>query len=248
MLLKTAVLILAVSISSVVSSRAHAQPMPVQEVGLLPGDLTVTPATHSQQDHAIAKGGNQYLAVWMDTRGQSVGGGANQSGMDIFAIRLDLAGNPIDTAPFPVCVAAGWQQTPKVTWNGQQWLVTFYSQDPTEYYYQNNVRGVRVTPDGQVVDTTPLTLIENQQWWWIGGQEGQWLLTWTLYHEDGYGTYLAGRRLGNDGQFLDPAPIMLMDWTYLSSGNNVLAANGEYLVVGQDRIGIRTTTRPGASA
>ena len=68
---------------------ANAQPIDVLERGLLPGDLTVASATNSQQDQAVARGGDQYLVVWSDYRGQSVGGGAQQSGGDIFGIRLD---------------------------------------------------------------------------------------------------------------------------------------------------------------
>ncbi|HEY3246100.1 MAG TPA: hypothetical protein VGM03_22380, partial [Phycisphaerae bacterium] len=217
-----------------VHGAARAQPMPVNELGLFPGDAGVAPATMDQIQCHAARGGDQFLIVWTDYRSQVIGGGSAQSGMDVFGIRLDAAGNPVDPAPFVISAAAGWQQSPRATWNGENWLVTFYSQDPSGSYYSNNIRGLRVSPAGEILDSTPLMLVNDQQYAWVGGQNGQWLVTWTLYHADNYGTYLAGRRLNGNGQFIDPTPVILMDWTYLSNGNKVLGANGEYLVVGQD--------------
>ncbi len=213
------------------ASRAYAQPPPILEIGLLPADVSIAPSGMNQIHSHAAQGGDQVLVVWTDYRSMSVG--TEQSGMDIFAIRLNPAGDPIDPAPLVICTNAGWQQTPQATWNGANWLVTFYSQDPTESYYQNTIRGVRVSPDGQILDTTPLMLVDNQQQVWVAGQAGQWLVTWYLPHADGYGTYVVGQRLGDDGQFLDPGPVMLMDWTYPLDAR-VLAAGGEYLVIGQD--------------
>ena len=56
------------------AAAAQAQPIPILERGLRPGDLAIGPAANSQQDHAVARGGDQYLAVWSDYRGQAVGG------------------------------------------------------------------------------------------------------------------------------------------------------------------------------
>ena len=219
------------AILALLATRAHTQPVP-HEVGLLPGDVSVAPAgTHQIGSHA-ARGGNQVLVVWTDNRGTSTG--SEQSGMDILGIRLSPTGEPIDVVPFVICKNAGWQQAPQATWNGTNWLVTFYSQDPTQFYYQNNIRGVRVSSAGEVLDPTPLLLVDNEQYVWVSGQAGEWLVTWYKPHSDGYGTYLVGRRLGGDGQFLDAGPVTLMDWTFLSNANRVLAAGGEYLVIGQD--------------
>jgi len=211
---------------------AFPQAPPVREVGILPGDASIAPSAMNQIESYAARGGDQTLVVWTDYR--SMLAGFEQSGMDILGIRLDPAGNPIDAVPFVIAAGAGWQQSPQATWNGSNWLVTFYSQDPTTFYYQNNIRGVRVSPGGVILDPVPLMLLDNQQFVRVGGQGGEWLITWYLPHSDGYGTYLVGRRLGNNGQFLDAGPVTLMDWTYPGSASRVLAANGEYLVIGQD--------------
>lgn len=214
---------------------AAAQAPPIQELGLLPGDASIAPAGTNQIDSFAARGDGETLVVWTDNRGLSAG--SEQSGMDVLGVRLDGAGNPIDTVPFVISAGAGWQQMPRVTWNGSSWLVTFASQDPTDFYYQNNVRGVRVSSAGEVLDGVPLMLVSNEQWVRVGGQAGQWLVTWFAPHPDLYGMALVGRRLGDDGQFLDAGPVTLMDWTYPGASSRVLAAAGEYLVIGQDFFG-----------
>lgn len=215
----------------------HAQPLPIIERGLLPGDRAIAPATDSQQDHAVAKGGDRYLAVWSDYRGQAVGGGTNQSGGDIFGIRLDAAGNPIDPMPLLIAGGMGLQRYPLVAWSGQAWLVVYISQDPVGGYFDHRMRAVRVSAAGQVLDATPILFPPTQftpdtigiQ---VAGQNRQWLITRCIYHDTGYGTYLAGQRIDGDGTLLDPAPRLLIDWIY--GGTKLLAAAGEYLVAGAD--------------
>ena len=214
---------------------AAAQLPPIQELGLLPGGVSIAPAGTNQIDSFAARGDGQTLVVWTDNRGLSTG--SEQSGMDVLGIRLDGAGNPIDAVPFVISAGAGWQQMPRVTWNGSSWLVTFASQDPTAFYYQNNVRGVRVSSAGVVLDPVPLVLVDNEQWVRVGGQAGQWLVTWYVPHPDLYGMALVGRRLGDDGHFLEEGPVTLMDWTYRGNSSRVPAAAGEYLVIGQDFFG-----------
>lgn len=214
---------------------ALAQPVPVADLGLLPGDTSVAPATNSQQDHAVARGGDQTLVVWSDYRSQNVGNATNESAGDIFAVRLDASGAPIDAVPVVVSAAMGVQRYPKVAWNGSDWLVIFESQDPVGGYFDTQIRAVRVSAQGEVLDPTPILLPPAQFntstiGLSIAGQNGQWLVTRCAYHDDGYGTFLAGQRIGASGQILDAQPLMLLDWIY--GGLTVLAANGEYLVAG----------------
>ena len=216
---------------------ANAQPIDVLERGLLPGDLTVASATNSQQDHAVARGGDQYLVAWSDYRGQSVGGGAQQSGGDIFGIRLDAQGNPVEAAPFLIAGGMGLQRFPHVAWNGDTWLVVYISQDPVGGYFEDQMRAVRVSALGEILDPTPIQFpptqyIPNTVGLELSGQSGQWLITRCIYHTDGYGTFLVGQRIDGNGTLVDTTPIMLMDWVY--GGTKTIASNGEYLVAGPD--------------
>ena len=86
----------------------------------LPGDSAISPAADNQMSPDIARGGDQFLAVWADNRASTSGEVA--TGWDIYAMRLDAAGNPIDTVPIVISQGPGDQNGPKVVWNGQNWL------------------------------------------------------------------------------------------------------------------------------
>jgi hypothetical protein len=223
---------------ALLTASAGAQSIPTIERGLLPGDLGVFPAVNSQQDHAIARGGDQYLVVWSDYRARSNDSQTIQSDGDIFGIRLNAAGQPIDPAPFMIAGGMGLQRTPLVAWNGQAWLVVYTSQDPTSGYFEDRMRGVRVSAQGAILDSTPILFTPPQYaagtiGFGLSGQNGQWLMTRCIYHEaTGYGTYLSGQRIDSSGALLDPTPVMLMDWVYGSAA--VLVGPGEYLVAGPD--------------
>ena len=183
-----------------IATTAAAQSPPVTDLGLLSGDSLVAAATNSQQDHSIARGGDQFLVVWSDYRARSSGGQTIQSDGDIFGIRLDADGSPIDAAPFLVAGGMGLQRFPTVAWNDQNWLVLFESQDPVGGYYDTQMRAVRVSPDGTILDSTPILFPATQFspstiGMNLAGQAGQWLITRCVYHASGYGTFLAGQRI-----------------------------------------------------
>ncbi|MCE7973991.1 MAG: hypothetical protein DYG92_06645 [Leptolyngbya sp. PLA1] len=218
---------------------APAQPL-VRDLGLVPGDRSVLPATNSQSDLAIARGGDAYLAVWTDGRGRSSGSQTNQSDSDLFGIRVDASGNPLDPAPFLIAGGMGYQRRPKVAWNGEHWLVVFESQEPTQppvTYFETRVRFVRVSAEGRPIDTVPFSLPPTQFepdtiGLTVSGLGGNWLVARCVYHNDGYGTFLAGQRITSAGQLLDPAPVMLNDWVY--GQLQVVATASEYMVIGPD--------------
>lgn len=220
-----------------VAAAASAQSPPVTPRGSLPGDAVVAAAVGPQVDQAAARGGDHVLVVWSDYRGQAVGGGTIQGGGDIFGVRVDADGNAVDAMPFLVAGGQGLQDRPQVAWNGSAWLVVYRSQEPDGEYFATRLRAVRVGAAGDVLDAAPLTLpagafTPDDIGLQVAGGGGQWLVTRCLYHDDGYGTWLAGQRIGGNGQLLDAAPVMLIDWTY---GRTVaLAANGEFLVAGAD--------------
>lgn len=216
---------------------ARAELPTITERGLLPGDLAVVTATGSQQDQSVAAGVGQYLVAWSDMRGQAVGGGAAQSDGDIFGLRLDAQGQPVDLIPFQIAGGMGLQRRPLVAWNGQAWLVVYLSQDPVGGYYEERLRAVRVSAQGQVLDAVPIEFpatqfTPNTIGLQVAGQGGQWLVTRCIYHADGYGTQLMGQRIDGNGVLLDATPRLLMDWIY--GGTRLLAAAGEYLVAGPD--------------
>jgi len=217
---------------------ATAQPIPVADLGLLPGDAAVAPAVNAQHQVAVARGGDAYLMVWADARARSSGSQTVQSDSDIFGIRMDASGNALDAVPFLIAGGMGYQHQPRVAWNGQAWLVTLISQEPSPTgYFEDRLQAVRVSASGQTLDAQPITMPNDPFGTYgiglnVSGREGSWMITRSIYHSDGYGTFLSGQRIGSDGTILDPTPIMLIDWSYGPS--TILADDTGYLVAGYD--------------
>jgi hypothetical protein len=204
---------------------------PVLDLGLLPGDTSIAPSSDSQNSVAAALGGSVYLVVWSDTRARSGTSQAVQSDNDIFGVLVGADGLP-QSEPFVIAGDYGNQQSPMVAWNGQSWLVVYQSQDPVGGYFETQLRARRVSGTGQVLDAQPFNFGAPGTGFAVAGSGGQWLITQQIYHADGYGTYLAGQRLNNAGQWIDASPIMLIDWVY--GPVRVLGHGSGFLATGPD--------------
>ena len=91
----------------------------------LPGDAAIQPAAREQVAAFVASGGTNVLAVWADGRGNSVGGYYGETSRDIYGMRFDAQGNPLEPVPFVVTAARASQEMPRAAWNGTNWLVVF---------------------------------------------------------------------------------------------------------------------------
>lgn len=93
------------------------------------GDSLVGLASGDQVSPEIASGGNTYLAVWQDKRALGLSlplpSFEFETSSDIYAMRFDANGVPLDAVPIIVTQEAGNQQRPQVVWNGTNWLVLF---------------------------------------------------------------------------------------------------------------------------
>ena len=128
----------------------------------LTGDEAISGAASDQTVPVIAAGGNMMLAVWSDKRSYPAGAPFYEfeTAHDIYGMRLDASGNPIDTVPFVITQEAASQDNPQVVWNGTNWLVLFESYDlsGTGFYYQKSLEAVRVSSTGQVLNATPIKI------------------------------------------------------------------------------------------
>lgn len=205
---------------------------------LLPGDDIPGPAANAQYAPELASGAGKTLVVWADNRsnpyGQSYG---YETAADLYAVRLNADGQPIDAMPFAVTLAPGVQEKPKVSWNGSHWLVVFESTGagPTGYY-QKSLAAVRVAPDGHVLDTDPIILygLKVEGWGWALASDG---VNWVVVNEGtATGTDIVGVRVSPAGVRLDPAPRRLVSGTYYMRSSFRLAyAGGVYLLTFLDR-------------
>ncbi len=219
--------------AAVLAPGAFAQSPPVLSGPIwLPGDATVGAAAGQQDGPAIERGGNQFLAVWVDNRTTYSG---EETGNDIYAVRLDAAGNAIDPTPIVIDQTYGYQRLPRVSWNGQNWLVVYESQDATGGYYETAIHAARVSPQGALLDAPSILVYGNGY-----GAGAMWSVAsdgtnWCVVSNTGGANGVVGRRISPAGAILDATPVTLVPATYFFyAGINVVSARGEYLVTYQD--------------
>ena len=223
---------------------AMAQPV-LSEPSVLPGDAALELAAGRQQAPQISKGSNGYLTVWADNRSSLRGswtagpyfGQGLGTMVDVYAARLDLAGNLLDTTPIPISLADYNQTMPRVGWNGQNWLVVWMTERETNRYHYDVV-AVRVAPDGTVLDPTPILVNAaetsiNQYLPWVVSSDGtNWVVIWTDL-DDVEGIYtLDGARVAPSGTVLDPGGKRLRRDTWNSGATHadLAFAVDEYLM------------------
>jgi hypothetical protein len=218
----------------------------------LPGMTGIFAATGKQEKPQLAKGDTTFLAVWSDSRSAlasngslEVGGGGPYSGAglgtmnDIYAARLDQNGNVIDHHPIVVSEGSYNQGYPQVAWNGQNWLVVWYQE--LENDYQNyEIRGVRVSPAGVVLDANPFKLGATSNN--LGSFPAKvlfngtnWVVFWQAFNASQTARSIFAARVAPDGQVLDPNAIAVYNHSTQNLTSPDVAFNGsEYLLVFDD--------------
>lgn len=219
------------------AAAATAQPN-LTPTSFLPGDDAIGLAAGDQEEPAMAFGGGQYLVAWTDWRTDRTGTLLlDQAGSDIYAARVAADGSLIDTTPIAISLDAGNQNRPQVSWNGTNFLVTWTSQEPTQFYWAAAVHGVRVSPQGQVLDAQPIEILtypfSTSVFFNAIGSGSDWLVI-------GQGTSsgesdVVGRRVSAQGTLLDPTPkVLVSSSTSLVFNISLAYSNGTYLLAWTD--------------
>jgi len=198
----------------------------------VPGDTTIAAAVNDQTTPFLAPGGSTVLSLWSDNRANSTGGYEGETSWDIYGMRFDAAGNPLETVPFAVAAGRAAQKYPRASWNGTNWLVVYESSDVSGTgYYQSSMQAVRVTPEGQVLDLEPIKMygIAPNTGWWAVASDG---LNWVIAGQgSSVGSEIVALRISADGAVLDAGPPTLAPATYYMRSNFHLAyAGGVFLL------------------
>jgi hypothetical protein len=217
------------------SSPAFAQPTITGPI-LLPGDAGLEASAANEETPTLIRGGNTVLAVWSDGRTNLFSPppwAEEQGARDIYAARLDAAGNLIDEVPFVINDDFGYQILPRGAWNGENWLVIWESQEPTQYYYASTIQAVRVAPDGTVLDSDPINVVRYQNssgaMYDVTSNGSDWLVV--VEGTSAGENDLVGVRIAADGTVLDSTPRILVPAEYyLYFAISVHFAGGEYLL------------------
>ncbi len=237
----------------VVAASVAAQSPSLGSPVFLAGDRAVTASAGDQSEPVIAQGAGTLLAVWTDERTDLGGAVAPSSAyaagseQDVFGVRLDATGRPLDATSFPIAIGASLQEKPVAAWNGTAWLVAWVSREPTQFFYAAGIRAVRVSAQGQVLDAVPIPVLTYQN-----SSDADVAIT-----SDGTNWIVAARgtsagesdvvatRVSPQGQVLDPggttihaSPSQLVFDLQLSFAQNVvLAAWVQSGVVNARRLG-----------
>lgn len=213
---------------------------------LLPGDATIGPAAGTQESPEIAPGpSGTSLIVWSDSRtalgllvnfygGPYFGAGLG-SMRDIYAARLDVNGQPLDVIPIIVSQAMLNQGTPRVAWNGQNWLIVWKGQGGLACCPNVAIWASRVSPQGSVLDPAPILIDPGEpfdaEYPEVGSDGTNWVVVWQ--DRDGAGNAtLDGTRVSPSGSVLDPGGVRLRQNTWNSYPTNpeIVWATDEYLL------------------
>jgi hypothetical protein len=128
----------------------------------LPGDDVVGPAAGTQDQPALAEGdGSSWLLVWRDTRA-SLAGTLGSDATDVWSTRLDADGAPLEAVSSPVASGPWSESTPRVAWNGTDWLVAYDADAATAAYWSQGVWARRVGGDGVLIDEVPIPLVDAE--------------------------------------------------------------------------------------
>ncbi len=160
----------------------------------------------------IAHGGGVSLVVWSDPR-RGLTSAAYGTGPDVYATRLDAAGNVLDPAGIPVCAAAHSQINPVVAWDGSAFVIAWQDYRDNSHYV---IWAARIAPDGTVLTPADGMLVSD-----VGTSQNGWderpsiasdgTTTWIAWQRSfGLTAYnILGARLSSSGVLLDPTPRVL---------------------------------------
>jgi PKD repeat protein len=198
----------------------------------VPGDAAVAAAVNDQVAPFPCQGGATVLAVWSDNRANSTGGYEGETSWDIYGMRFDAFGAPLEAVPFAIADGPAAQKNPRAAWNGTNWLVVFESVDfGGTGYYQASLEALRVAPDGQVLDPRPIKLYNmtpSGGIWAVASDGSGWVV---VNQATSVNSDIVAARISADGVLLDPGPHSLVPETYYSRADFQLAyAGGVFLL------------------
>ena len=199
-----------------------------------PEGLAISTAVDNQCHPAVAAVATGYQIVWQDARNNP----ANTLS-EIYGLRLDALGHPLNAGENLVSRAANCQTAPAVAGNGSNYLVV-WSDNRHGAASGLDIYGARLDASGQVLDAAGIPLCRapgDQTSPAVAANGKDYLVVWadarngsaTLTNLDIYGT-----RVNAEGQVQDPDGLAIGAAPYEQNYPAVAARGGRYLVVWQD--------------
>jgi PKD repeat protein len=206
----------------------------------LPGDDVIGAAAGEQVRPAVSRGGGGLLlTAWSDRRSYPPDASSFfefETSADIYGMRLDGSGNPLESVPIVVTQEKAAQLNPKIAWNGSNWLVVFESTDlnGTGFYYEPSLQAVRVSRNGQVLDSEPIKIrnvLPSGSDWAVTSNGTHWVI---VFQSSAATTALQALRVTAAGVVEQPSSILVPATYFSRSDIKVAYTSGVYLLTWTD--------------
>jgi large repetitive protein len=215
---------------------------------LLPGDAAIGPAAGDQENPVLVAGDGEYLLVWEDARATlagTLGNNGSTTSPDLYAIRLDANGVPLDTVPFPVASGPWLETAPRAAYSDGVWLVAYEADAATTFYFSQGVYSKRIeAATGEVLDVDPILLVndDSQDEWLhdVAGNGTDFAVLWQAAESAVY--VLDGATVDATGTASAPVRIYTPAYNLYAPWNAKLVWNTDRYLVGWDAWGASSTS------
>ena len=196
-----------------------------------PSGIAISAATNNQTNPSIAFDGTNYLAVWMDKRGDGIYGGLYP---DIYSARVTPSGSVLDPSGISISIAAYGQYSPSIAFDDTNYLVVWHDNRGG----LTDIVGARVNQSGAILDPTGVAISTAASYQIspsIAFDGTNYLVVWEDFrnpaspYSDVYGA-----RVNRAGIVLDPGGIAISTAPYWKSHPSIAFDGTNYLVVWQD--------------
>ncbi len=185
--------------------------------------IAISTASNEQYFPSVAFDGTNYLVVWQDLR----------SGVDIFGARITTAGLVLEPYGIAISVAANWQLSPSVSFDGINYFVVWQDQRSGS----SDIYGSRVNQSGVVLDPDGIdisTAIDDQGYPSIvyDWNDSLYFIVWDDERNGDADIY--GARVNPTGGVLDTNGIAISTPADTQWYPSVVIGGNNYLVTWQD--------------
>ena len=204
----------------------------VNQSGMIldPDGIPISTDTNEQYSASVTFMDTNYFVVWADKRNLTT------SYTDIFGARVNQSGLVLDPAGIPISNASYDQQSPAITFGGENYLVVW--QDNRNGLTNKDIYGARVNHSGVVIDPSGIIISDtshNQEFPKVAFDGANYFVVW---HDERLGPPdIYGTRVSNTGMILDPSGIVISNAAESQESTSVAFDGRNYLVVWQDRRG-----------
>jgi phosphoribosylformylglycinamidine (FGAM) synthase PurS component len=163
-----------------------------------PAGFVISEAAMDQRLPAIGFDGRNFVVVWEDYRSDHAG--------DVYGARVTPDGEVLDPAGLVISQAVNDQVLPAVAFDGTNSLVVWADfHDSTRFH----IRGARVTPDGEVLDPSGITITTAPGFQYAPAVVSAGANALVVWQDTRSGSDwdIIGTRVSPQGELLDPAGI-----------------------------------------